>query len=331
MSSSTSISDTASDGRRWRRLLRLYAAITSSVGLALGAALLLLDPYDTGHFALFPTGDVANYGTRLALASIGRRPEFDTAVVGNSTIQLLDPARLSRLSRRHVVSLAVAGSGPLEQLAVADWFRRNHRDGDLTLMFGIDATWCTTDDPIRLSHPFPFWLYTDDRFDYAINMMRYKTLEAAGTHLRMLFGNERKARADGYHDYSGANFAEFTEQPPPPENPPGSAISQVENFTAPPLLRQFLERLGGSARVVLLMPPRHVSILPVPGSRAAAKQDACKAAYRALADMRPNTRVLDFDVDGPMARAHDNFWDAIHYRDSVARKIEDQVAAAIKL
>jgi hypothetical protein len=31
-----------------------------------------------------------------------------------------------------------------------------------------------------------------------------------------------------------------------------------------------------------------------------------------------------------MARAHDNFWDAIHYRASVAREIEDQLAAAIR-
>jgi hypothetical protein len=53
---------------------------------------------------------VPDFGQRLALASIARRPEADTAIFGNSTIQLLDPARISELSGRTAVSPAVPGT-----------------------------------------------------------------------------------------------------------------------------------------------------------------------------------------------------------------------------
>ena len=204
MSSSTSASDVASDASRWRRLLWRYAAITLAAGLALGVLVLVLDPYDTGRFALLPAYGVADFGPRLASASIARRQDVDAAIFGNSTVQLLDPARLSRLSGRNFVSLAVPGTGPVEQLALADWFRRHHRSQS-ALVFGIDASWCTTADPTKLSHPFPFWLYSSDRFDYAVNMMRYKSFEAVLRRLKLLAGYERMAQSDGYRDYDTGN------------------------------------------------------------------------------------------------------------------------------
>ncbi len=312
-------------------MLRRYAAITLTAGLALGALVLALDPYDTGRFSLLPAYGVAEFGPRLASASIARRQDIDAAIFGNSTVQLLDPARLSRLSGRSVVSLAVPGTGPLEQLALATYFRRHHRTGP-ALVFGIDASWCTTADPIRLAHPFPFWLYSADRFDYAANMMRYKSFEAVLRRLKLLAGSGRMARRDGYRDYDTGNpwhLPEFRE-PAPPERPAGTQAAAPTDFTAPPLLRQFLARLDPGARVVIVFPPRYTRAIPPPGSVAAADLDVCKETYRALAGGRPDTRLLDFLVDGPMARRDENFWDAIHYRGPVARAIEDRLADALK-
>jgi hypothetical protein len=299
------------------------------VGAVLAALLLALDPYDTGRFALLPAHGVANFGQRLAFASVARRADADTAIIGNSTIQLIDPKRLSRLTGHRAVSLAVPGTGPVEQLALADYFRRHHQaNADLTVVFGIDQSWCTTANPITPSHPFPFWLYSNDRLDYVFNMMRYKTIEATARRLKLLAGFERPAPRDGYHDYDTGKIwhaPEFAELPAIGETSAGS-VPTAADFTAIPLLRHFLATLDPSAHVVLLVPPRYVSAIPSPGSTAAAELEACKDAYRRLAETRPNTWMLDFLIDSPFARREDDFWDAIHYRRPVARTIENRLA-----
>ncbi len=323
MSSSISISD----ARRWRRLLVAYALACVGLGLALAGGLLALDPYDTGRFALVASPGVADFGQRLAFAGIARRPGIDTAIFGNSTIQLLDPRRISELTGRTAVSLAVPGTGPLEQLAIARWFVRHHAQDALTLVFGIDASWCTTQNPIPMTNPFPFWLYGDSRLDYARGMMRFKSFEAAWRKLELLAGRGRAARADGYHDYDTGRAWHGLESP---EDAPGAvAAATPGEFTAPPRLRGFLQHLPARDRVVLVIVPRHESALPPEGSAAAETVGACKQAYRDIAANRPETRLLDFLVDDAMARHDENFWDQIHYRKPVARAIEDRLARAL--
>jgi len=325
MSSSTSTSDAG----RWRRWLAAYAAASVVLGAVLAAGLLALDPYDTGRFALLPSRGVPDFGQRLAFASIARRPEADTAILGNSTIQLLDPRRLSELTGRTVVSLAVPGTGPREQLAIAEWFVRHHAEGAPMLVFGIDAAWCTTESPVPLTNPFPFWLYGRSRLDYALDMMRFQSLEAAWRKLELLAGRGRAARRDGYHDYDTGHVWHDPEFPEPAPAAARAKAAAPGDFTAPPLLRAFLAGLPAADRVVLLIVPRHESALPPEGSAAAETIAACKAAYATIAAGRPGTRLLDFLVDDAMVRADENFWDQIHYRGPVARAIEDRLAVAL--
>ena len=92
MSLSTSSSDTAPE---WGRCL---AACLGA--LALGAALvfafvLAVDPYDSGRVGLLGIEGVDDRNPRTAKASRARDPQFDSAMVGNSTGQLLKPAELS--------------------------------------------------------------------------------------------------------------------------------------------------------------------------------------------------------------------------------------------
>lgn len=275
---------------------------------------------------------MANYGQRLADASIGRRQGVDTAIIGDSTVQLLDPARLSRLTGRSVVSLAVTGSGPLEQLAIAEWFRRHHRgSAGLLLVIGINWSWCTTDDPITLQHPFPFWLYSDSQFDYAINLLNYKAFEAVFRRVKLLVGDQRMAPADGYHDYDTGNAWHFPKfQAATLEDTPAPSGPATEALTAAPLLRQFLARLDPATRVVLLIPPRHISALPRPGTWAGAALDDCKRNYRAIANSRAGTWLVDFLLDTPTVRRDENFRDAYHYRGPIARAMEDRLAELLK-
>jgi hypothetical protein len=330
---SSSIS--GSDARRWRRLLRNYAVATVVGWFVVAALILATDPYDTGRFALLPSRGVPDFGQRLSFASLARRPDIDGAVFGNSTIQLLDPARLSKLTGRHFVSLAVPGSGPREQLAIADWFRRRHRDANLTFIFGIDTTWCTTEKPIPITNPFPFWLYSSSRLDYSFGLMRYKSIEAAIRKVKLLFGRERSAASDGYHDYdTGHTWRSIDLQsddavPEQPENMAADGGSPPDlNFSAPPLLQKFLAKLGLEAKIVLIDVPRYAGVLPHAAAEVRSLE-ACKASYREIADARRGTTWLDFLIDNDMTRNEANFWDAVHYRSPVARVLEQKIASSL--
>lgn len=331
MNSSISDSDP-----RWRRLLVFYAASLLLLALILGAILLALDPYDSGRFALFDGNDVPRFGQRLTAASLGRRAGFDTAIVGNSTVQLLDPARIGAASGRAVVSLTVPGTGPREQLVVADWFLRHH-PGAATrgLVFGIDGRWCRGDGRLELTNPFPFWLYSRSAVDYARHMMRLKSVEAAARKVKLLLGREAGASWDGYSDYEAGRVwdpaavrqrlaKQTTEAKPMDETATGT------EFAAMALLQGFLARLPRSAAVVLVLPPRYHAAVPPPGSAAAARQEACRQALEALVAARPGTRLLDFLSHPVTSDDATEFWDLLHYRARVARRIEAAVAAALR-
>lgn len=297
------------------------------------AVLLALDPYDSGRFALFGEHGVPRFGQRLTVASLARAPDVDTAIIGNSTLQLIDPARLDAAGKRHAVSLTIPGTGPLEQLAVARWLLRHHPGTDLRgLVFGIDAGWCRGDGVLALSNPFPFWLYGDDGIDYALHMMRLQSLNSAGRKVKLLLGQAEPARPDGYSDYdSGRAWDErgLEQRLDEAGGEETTTEDAAPHFAALPLLARFLDDVPAQTAVVLVFPPRHHKALPAPGSAAARRLDACKAGFAALAAAQPHGRVLDFAHNGDIAEHDENFWDGIHYRAPVARLMEAEIAAAL--
>ena len=90
-----------------------------------------------------------------------------------------------------------------------------------------------------------------------------------------------------------------------------------------------IEKLPADTSVVLLVPPTFSAIVPSPGSKAAAEQDACDAALKAMiAGRRGN--FINYRVDTALTRDPKNFVDLIHYRAEIADKIQQGVAASIK-
>src|SRR3954470_9657159 len=141
MNSSISSSDDAS---AWGRCL---AACLGA--LVLGAALILLvvvavDPYDSGKFGWLGIEGVSDDNPRIANASRARDPQFDSAVIGDSTAMLLDPAELSQFTGARFVKLTGFGLDPREQLAMLDSFIRQHRRiGALVVV--TNMSWCAFD------------------------------------------------------------------------------------------------------------------------------------------------------------------------------------------
>src|SRR5262245_26823747 len=111
----------------WRHWLATFLGVLVAVFGGLYAAVVLLDPYDTGRFAVLPSVGVVDGNPRTANASRGRDPQFDAAIFGNSAGQILDPRELSRLTGLSFVQMTVPGTRIREQLAMARWFQRHHR------------------------------------------------------------------------------------------------------------------------------------------------------------------------------------------------------------
>jgi hypothetical protein len=323
----------ASEPRRWRRLLALYLASVLALGGITAALILALDPYDTGRFSLFAEVGVPNFGPRLTAASRARAREMDTAIIGNSTIQLIDPARLSAQSDGHVVSLTVPGTGPEEQLVIARYFLENHGKGALRgLVFGIDGTWCAAH--LALLNPFPFWLYAESDLDYLDNMMRLASARAAMAKARLLLGPGQTAPRNGYDDYErdrpwDADAARHRLNQAAVDAAVPDQDAAADNIAAAPLLAQFLASLPAAVPVVLVIPPRYRDPEATPTAPAVARQHACAAAYRKVSHGRAKTAMLDFIEQKDIAGA-DEFWDPIHYRAAVARRMEAAIAAALR-
>ena len=102
----------------WRRFLIAFGATLAVAMAVIYAFLVLIDPYDSGRFASLGLAGIADDNPRTANVSRGRDPRFDSAIIGNSTGAMLDPARLSRATGLNFVQLTVSGALVREQLAV---------------------------------------------------------------------------------------------------------------------------------------------------------------------------------------------------------------------
>ncbi|HVH78040.1 MAG TPA: hypothetical protein VM782_01505, partial [Stellaceae bacterium] len=222
-----------------------------------------LDPYDTGRLSPFGDYGVAPFGPPLSSASLARRPEVEAAILGNSTIQHLNPVRLTRLTNLHFVSLSMQATGPLEQLAVGRWLVRHH-DGKsakslAVLVIDIDTRWCRGDGTIELTHPFPFWLYSDSDLFYAANLVSLGTFSATARKVKTILGLKPPIWSNGYRDYDDTyNKTDLL-----------GGIRGYEllgqNFAGMQYLKEFLTEVPADTLVILLHPPRYYFSLPASG------------------------------------------------------------------
>ena len=324
-----------SDERDWCGfpLPFLVAAVALLAGyLALAVA---VDPYDTGRSNLLARAGVRPQGPRTASASRDRDPTFAGAILGNSHIQLVDPARLTRETGIPFVQLSVPGTGPKEQLALAAWFLRHHPK-PRALVIAVDDAWCRDDPTLANALPFPFWLLSPERAEYWRGLLRLPVAEEIVARLGWLARRDpARARPDGYWDYEpdylrqGApdapRFAAARAAVPPDAAAPGT----IGPFPAAERLRALLAGLPPGMAVVVVRPPILAAGLPRPGTPRAVAEEACRAALAEATRGRPGAVLLDRRIDGPDARDPSLFFDQSHYRQPLARRLEDAIAGGL--
>jgi hypothetical protein len=325
----SSISSSDRSGAEWRRWLATFLGVLLAAGAGLFAAIAALDPYDTGRFALLPSVGVLDDSPRTAVASRGRDPQFDAAIIGSSTGQLLDPRRLSQATGRRFVQLTIPGTRPREQLTVMRWFLRHHaRVGALVLV--ADESWCNADPSLPIVNPFPFWLYSDSAREYLGNIFGARTLDRVIRQLQIRFGLRSRSDPAGYADYEAGRAWNFS----PATAPSATALPELIDAAAAPFpaidrLRELLRTLNPDVPAVLLMPPTYASHVPPSDTAAGQRLAACKEALAAAVAGRVRGGFLDFRVANATTRDPRNFMDVLHYRADVARPIEGAIASAI--
>jgi hypothetical protein len=327
MNSSISSSDAAA---AWGR------CVIAGLGtLALGAGLLFavliaVDPYDSGRFGWLGIEGVDDWTALTANASRGRDPQFDSAIIGNSTAQRLEPARLSASTGRHFVQLAAPGADPHGHLAILDFFIRNHRHIE-TLVIVADEPWCSNDPAPLPAKSFPFWLYGDSRLDYAARLFSWRGLDHAFQRIGLGLGLRRRYRPDGFFNYEDFFPPQRHPQITPRTDPAPAFTGTVDDvFPFEVLLDGVIRKLPADVAVVVITPPVFYAILPQPQTVEAAKWRACKAAFKSIVAGRPHSNFIDYRIDTALTRDAANFVDLIHYREKIARRIEDGIAASLR-
>jgi hypothetical protein len=303
------------------------AHLLGTTAIILAAAMLYLlieDPY--GRMGLRTSAQVPNLPERELMVSRALDPQFDSAIVGNSTSIPLQPAVLDRLTGRRFVSLSISGSGVPVALAVSRHFFRYHPHARV-LLIGLDDSWC---NEALESRPFPSWLY-GNRLDYLLGLVTH----ASWGMVRAALAHPGANRLDGYHPYDETFREHDFDNPETVLKRLNRAIRRTQaryppahRFDAPQLLTQLISGAPAETAFVLLWTPRYLGLLPTEGTPAADEDASCKRQVGALAS--PRVRIVDWSGPRPDNLDPSNFYEPNHYRDNIAIKIEHQVADVLR-
>lgn len=263
---------------------------------------------------------------RFTMPALARSPSFDSIVLGTSTARLLQPAALDPGFGARFMNGAMNSATAWEEMQLLGVFLRAHPRPRAVLV-DIDASWCGPTADRLTPRPFPEWMYRPGRWQaYREMLTPFAVQEAANQLMVMLHLKRRRYGLDGYTrfvppdaDYDPARVAAAFARWGMPDEAPAPPDETIP-LPALPLLEAGLDRVPPGTRVVLFFPPDHVDQQGRPGSRAAARWAACKAAVAAIG-ARHGAEVLDMLRNSGLTRERANYWDPLHYRESVAAEV----------
>jgi hypothetical protein len=326
----------ASDAPAWRRFVATFVgAFFGLVALVL-AAIVLIDPYDSGYFPSPIGPGVVDDNDFMNLVGRGRDPRFDAAIIANSHGLIIDPARLSTGTGLSFVQLSSLGTGPREHMEVAAYFLRRHADVR-ALVFVADQTWCTHDKSLASimvppSYDFPHWVLTDSRIRYLANMLNPRALRMARRRIEFAMGRREPIDPIGVAAYpENWDWAGEPDAPPQRSGVPLSAAPGPldTSFPAADRFQAMIAGIADTVSIAVVLPPEYYMMVPAPGTRQAAELDACKGQLEAALARRSRSAFIDFLTDSELSHDRSNFADVRHMRENVARLLEARIVSGL--
>ncbi len=318
---------------------------TAAISLLLTyVSVYLIDPYDVFLYSPdMPRKPVAKM-PRHWKPGIARNRDFDSILLGTSSIMLLKPERLDPKLNARIANLALPAASPWEQLQMLELFRRHHTGINL-IVIGVDQAWCSTegagqyldvgDRELVAGRQLKEWLYASD-FLGQLPPLNSRTVEESVRQVESLLGIKDYGNGnDGYYDftllykerYSPQRIQENLYGKPPRKQPPAVDIEPevITSWAFPDIakLRGVLGSLAPSTRKLLVFPPYHYFSPYVTGSRNAARWAECKRRVARIGDSVANVTVVDFLLESPITLNDGNYWDSTHYTVAIADQLED--------
>jgi hypothetical protein len=315
----------------WTRSLVACLGALVIGAVLLFAVMVAVDPYDSGKFGWLGIEGVDDRDPHTASASRVRDAQFDSAIIGNSTAQILNPAELSQATGLRFVQLYLTSGLPPQQLAVAGAFLRHHpKPGALVIV--TDPLWCVYRRFNAADERFPYWLYDDGWLAYAARLLSWPAIEHASQRISIGLGWRKRREANGYYNYEDIWLpGVFRPVKPPWDVLPGAPIGGRDGFPEIEQLDAFVKRLPSDVPVVLVVPPAFHTTVAKPGTPAAAARQACSTALKQVVAGRPHSNFINYRLDNAMTRDPDNFADLVHYRPSLGRKVMEGITDSIRL
>jgi hypothetical protein len=326
-SDSVAVAETAAEWRRW--LVAFLGVLVIGASLILGF-LIAVDPYDTGKFGLLSIDGVNDQNTVTAIPSRARDLQFDSAVIGNSTVQRLNPAELSQATGLHFVQLYKIGGTPGEILTILDLFMRKHPH-PRALIIGADPFWCwhEREEPAQ---NLPYWLYDQSFLEYAVRLISWRSIEHAFQRISIGLGYHQRAIVDGFFNYEEIWPPGLFRDAARPRDPaPTTTAAERKMFPAIARLDAAIKKIPSDVPIILFVPPTLATTVPQPGTVAAIEREACNAALERTVAGRPHSRFINYRIDNALTRNLDDFADFVHYRGAVAEKISQGIIATLRL
>lgn len=320
----------------WRQFLRLSLSAATLLGLAIFGFILIMDPYQTVPFSPRLARAPISQNQRYSYPALARDPVFDSAVIGTSTVRLLNPARLDSALHSRFVNLAMNSATAYEQLQMTNLFIRNHPHARY-LILGIDDSWCKRGTELQryTMRDFPEWMYDDNRWNDLAYLFNDKALENAVRMLELIRDKRSpKYGLNGFDDFTEA-FGKYEHKVVAArlyragEPRDHFGIGPLEpasrrpdwQFPALALLPELLSAVPNTTGMALLFVPFHANYL----RRVAPSYAECKARINSVLGSKRRVVVVDYMYDTALTRNDFNYWDPLH----TTRDVADAVAAAI--
>lgn len=327
----------------WKPFLRAFS-ITASAALALTLALILLvDPLGVSPVAVFqPKPGYAMKDRRFLVQQLIRNDQFNSYLVGSSTIHSVDPDWAESAFGGEFANLAIHGATPHELATVLEAIGRNEPHLR-TLVLGLDSgRWCGAKAPEsrHLKAVFPESLYDTDRLDDFLALLNFEILDTTLDQLAVDLKMETpETEADGYRNEldegkwkpfrpgtDGCKLAcdEMGEAARAPEMPAGAPEHRLPSLE---LLGAALASLPAETQLIIAVMPPYVSTQP-DSAQERADLDRCKRRIAAIATSR-HGYAIDFDIASPWTNNADNYWDASHFRTAIAKDFVLRIKEAV--
>ena len=314
------------------------------VGVLYGFVL-LVDPWGSMPVSLPLARVPADQNQRYSYPMVARDPQFDSVVIGTSTVRLLRPELLDQRLGGRFANLSMNSARAYEQYLMADLFLQRE-PAPRTVIVGIDHEWCLAEDSFTLfsDRPFPPWMYDDNPLNDLLYIFTARALEIAVNQLTMSLGlipprygpdgyanflpsddEYDLARAQG-HIYGPAGPRPLNRQPPLQVD---DATRQQWGFPALAYLRELALRLPDETKLVALLVPYHAARQPAPATLEGQRWLECRRRIAAIVGSHSDGHVIDFMVPSPITLDDSNYWDGLHYNTAIADLLVELVGDAL--